>query len=615
MLPFVHSVSNDWACDVKYINPLSKLSSLQLCKSWISPLAEDEVAEYLAGIFPLASIKHTFCPTLWERQHRPIEVQAGAVIERINSLREELAPSIARLATATKNIVGHVGMNSTLHSIALVCHAFVEPANDRLWVDLKGLKPLINCLPDYLVGASQASDNVLTIIKPPLPADWQRFRYHARQVKSLHVCHDNHTKYAVDAAAVEILARYYPGPILPNLAHLDWDSSALAKYAPLFIRHTLIAFWYEPAMEDEMRTVLKHIGTNAPSLEQLWFSLAACQTLGTLDSELSQTITSLSRLTTFAFHQTAPRSDVLMHLSRFRRLTTLKLRLCADSDGSIQNSQSSLTLGRSPKLKNLVVSLDNLTPASLILQTFSGSSLTSLKIYITPRTPVEDFGRVTLAISHLKCLQLCSIQFRFYVLPGDWENVVIDESTLSPLYQITGMRWFELNHHTPKISQPEAVRNLAATWKHLRELLLVPWSDHHCQLRLEDLSFLSRSCLSLVRLTVQITPVGDGWVCDVETHRYQPPSPLLYLHLCRSYISPRAEFQVAAYLANNFPSATISHDFPTRPRTWEWSQRLLWVLSGPPARELDAGETIERINELKKKLARDTSGKDRHRRL
>ncbi|EKM53812.1 uncharacterized protein PHACADRAFT_260351 [Phanerochaete carnosa HHB-10118-sp] len=60
-----------------------------------------------------------------------------------------------------QNIVGHAGNNSTLHSLALACRAFVEPANDRLWVHLKGLKPLVNCLPDYLVGTSQTSDNVL----------------------------------------------------------------------------------------------------------------------------------------------------------------------------------------------------------------------------------------------------------------------------------------------------------------------------------------------------------------------------------------------------------------------------------------------------------------------
>ncbi|EKM53825.1 uncharacterized protein PHACADRAFT_260367 [Phanerochaete carnosa HHB-10118-sp] len=64
-----------------------------------------------------------------------------------------------------QNIAGHVGTNSSLHSFAVVCRAFVEPANDRRWVGLNGLKPLVNCLPDHLVGASKTSADTLVSLQ------------------------------------------------------------------------------------------------------------------------------------------------------------------------------------------------------------------------------------------------------------------------------------------------------------------------------------------------------------------------------------------------------------------------------------------------------------------
>ncbi|GJF00120.1 hypothetical protein PsYK624_163990 [Phanerochaete sordida] len=79
----VSPVAGDWRCDPGVRTSTSSLVHLNLNKSIIDPLAAARVAEYLAVIFPAASVRHEF----WEEQS-----EAAAVIDRIDELKDMLVP-------------------------------------------------------------------------------------------------------------------------------------------------------------------------------------------------------------------------------------------------------------------------------------------------------------------------------------------------------------------------------------------------------------------------------------------------------------------------------------------------------------------------------------------
>ncbi|EKM53829.1 uncharacterized protein PHACADRAFT_211469 [Phanerochaete carnosa HHB-10118-sp] len=282
-----------------------------------------------------------------------------------------------------------------------------------------------------------------------------------------------------------------------------------------------------------------------------------------------------------------------MHFSRLPRLVTLRLHL----DENNQGSWTSPAWGGFPSLKRLLLNSSilmdrGLIAATLFLQTLSSLRLTSLEITAAPPAHVEDFGRLMFAMSHFQHLQDCTVDF--YTL-SDWHSMVIDGNTLSPLYQISGMRKFGLGY-VLIIFQREAVRDLAAAWEHLQELQLYPHMTNRYQLHLEDLPFFSQSCHTLKTLVVELFPVGYNWVCDASIH--SSSCPLSCLHIGKSEISRRAEAEVAAYLAEIFPYAVIEHSFPPPPRGWTISE------SCADEFEFEATGTIARIDALKKTLIR-----------
>ncbi|EKM53827.1 uncharacterized protein PHACADRAFT_260370, partial [Phanerochaete carnosa HHB-10118-sp] len=197
-----------------------------------------------------------------------------------------------------QNILEHIEERLTFYALTLVCRTFLEPANNRLWMDLPGLGPLVKCLPDHLIGPSELVDFILTIIKPPLPAEWHRFQHHAHRVKSLYVDCEEYSGFAVDGVALEMLAQHHPGPVLPNVARVAWHSWAFAEYAPLFIQNTLITLEFIPTMPiDNLCLVLKHVEMNAPHLKVLELYEEAHEALEDLDVEFARTIISLKYLT------------------------------------------------------------------------------------------------------------------------------------------------------------------------------------------------------------------------------------------------------------------------------------------------------------------------------
>ena len=66
-----------------------------------------------------------------------------------------------------QGIVSHVERNVDLRNMALVCRALYDPALDKLWSELDGLKPLIRCLPDH---CTTISSEVSEAVVSPLPS-------------------------------------------------------------------------------------------------------------------------------------------------------------------------------------------------------------------------------------------------------------------------------------------------------------------------------------------------------------------------------------------------------------------------------------------------------------
>ncbi|GJF00123.1 hypothetical protein PsYK624_164020 [Phanerochaete sordida] len=80
----VAPVERDWRCAPDMGESASNLASLELQNSIIDPHAEDQVAEYLAKVFPIAAVGHKF----WKA--RPD--RAAAVMQRIHEREKGLVP-------------------------------------------------------------------------------------------------------------------------------------------------------------------------------------------------------------------------------------------------------------------------------------------------------------------------------------------------------------------------------------------------------------------------------------------------------------------------------------------------------------------------------------------
>ncbi|GJE97880.1 hypothetical protein PsYK624_141020 [Phanerochaete sordida] len=225
------------------------------------------------------------------------------------------------------DILWQVDDKGSLYHAALVCRAFLEPANKSLWYHLQNLYHLVNLLPAHLL---EDYDYRLTILSPPSPADWRRFTHHGRYVKFLEIWGWEAGGCFIDENAFKIIAEHHPGPFLPNLMHLSWSDRGLVEYAPLVMPPTLITLrsvGYIP-----LAGILDRVVTNTPRLKRLTFCDDSSEILD--GDELADAIKAHDQWTTL--EEVVLRSDAFVHLSRIPHLTTLSVALTEDDHDCVQ---------------------------------------------------------------------------------------------------------------------------------------------------------------------------------------------------------------------------------------------------------------------------------------
>ncbi|GJE97852.1 F-box protein [Phanerochaete sordida] len=485
-----------------------------------------------------------------------------------------------------KRILGHSDTRA-LYNVSLVCRAFSEPANDELWAELPGLAPLVMCLPNSLLRASNPSFYaLLTIVRPPLPSEWHRFDHHARRVKRITVPDPEE----LDSNALEILTARHPGPILPRVQYLTWQNWDLAEFAPFFITPTLVYLEFEPA-EEAVCAVLKRVQTSAPQLQ--WLAL------GTLDHQLqgsddhavfTETLLSLNHLVGLDWSHVPLQSKALAHLSRLPLFASLSLFLLNHD----KKPWTSSGWGGFPALKSLSLMPDERNdvaiPCAPFLRALSGANLTNLRVKIPPTVRPGEFAELVSAIGHLRRLVSLDIQFD-QVDVDPWGAVIIDGRALSPLYAIQGIQSFKMAR-APTRLDPQSIRELASAWRNINTLVLTPPSPARCYMHLSDFIAFTRTFHMLTRLTIEVRLVDESDACELSAELFWPPSPLLDLHLCETRIARPAEAQVADYLARIFPFARLHHTLDI----------ASWRMREAAAEYIEAAAVLDNVDRLKQEL-------------
>ncbi|GJF00138.1 F-box protein [Phanerochaete sordida] len=485
-----------------------------------------------------------------------------------------------------KRILGHSDTRA-LYNVSLVCRAFTEPANDELWAELPGLAPLVMCLPNSLLRASNPSFYaLLTIVRPPLSSEWHRFDHHARRVKRITV----QDPEQVDDKALEKLSASHPGPILPRLRYLTWENWDLAEFAPLFITPTLVYLAFEPA-GDVVCAVLKHVQTSAPQLQRL--ALGSLDHQGPDDTVFTETIVSLNHLVGLDWVPIPLRSEALVHLSRLPRFSSLSLFLLEHDD----EHWISPSWGGFPALKSLYLVPDAEVnsihiPCTPFLRALSGANLTSLHLGGLPTVRPGELSELVSAIGRLR--RLVSLDIRFDqpdVAP--WDEAVIDGGALSPLYAIPGIESFQMTR-IPLQLQPQSIRELTRAWNTIHTLTLTPPSPAHFCVHMKHLEEFTRTSRTLTSLTTQVHPIAESDACELDAELVSPSSPLSYLNLCETRIARPAAARVAEYLAKVCPSARVHHSFAVG----------VWSLAADedPAEDVEAAAVLENVDRLKQEL-------------
>ncbi|OAX39711.1 hypothetical protein K503DRAFT_865211 [Rhizopogon vinicolor AM-OR11-026] len=106
----------------------------------------------------------------------------------------------------------------TIAALARTCRAFKEPALDVLWKNINGIKPLISCFPQGVVG--KTAEGKLTLGRPPFADEWKLLEQYACRVHSLTI-QAFHLDQISDEV-VQALVSTPSFPLLPNLRRLEW---------------------------------------------------------------------------------------------------------------------------------------------------------------------------------------------------------------------------------------------------------------------------------------------------------------------------------------------------------------------------------------------------------
>ncbi|KAJ6474278.1 hypothetical protein C8R45DRAFT_385156 [Mycena sanguinolenta] len=138
-----------------------------------------------------------------------------------------------------------------LCALASTCKLLQAPALDTLWRNQDSIVPWLSCFPDDLFNVRPvlaSEKNPLCLLRPVVPADWERSNSNAARVEKLSF--EFQTRFAPVFAALNV---FFPsGSIFPRLRSLSWSSTSAEDfpYIRIFLtpRLSSISITYEPSI-------------------------------------------------------------------------------------------------------------------------------------------------------------------------------------------------------------------------------------------------------------------------------------------------------------------------------------------------------------------------------
>ena len=398
-------------------------------------------------------------------------------------------------------------------------------------------------------------------------ADWVRFQHYARRVQVLCVQseEEEEPEWATDLSAYAALQRFHSGRILPNLVHCEWNYREAGSYVMLFFQPTLKTLQFLPGDPDDVCLVLQAIGKAAPNLQVLRLNDEDYFMLKNLRPDHSAALQTLHHLTTLHIENVLVLEDAFVHLSRLPNLHSFHVVLSDEN----RNSWSKPSWARFPALRNLRIrsSGDVLERQTETMVSFLGSistvTLNELNIegdQSSDLLALRNLFAVVGTFAHLGTLHII-FDSDMFSQQRSWGEQYLEGSVLAPLQALKLVEKFYVES-VPIAIRSEDVRGLATAWRYLQFFKLIPGRTAHSRLDIEHLSHFAEHCQRLRELAVDIFPPTPEWAWNHSSHPTLSPMPSL--NLLKSRLPPASAHQIAEYLADVFPLATVSHDFGPR---------------------------------------------------
>lgn len=276
-------------------------------------------------------------------------------------------------------------------------------------------------------------------------------------------------------------------------------------------------------------------------------------------NDLIAVILPLHNLTNFEFDSNTPSlpNQIIVHLSSLAHLRSLSLYITEENCAAFARSAT----GQFLVLERLELRCARSVGSEVMktcLDSIQTQRLCELRIHpwFSKNTSMQPLFA---ALSKFHSLRDLHIFIRAF-----FEDDVVDSDDILPLLTLKNIRTFELNESPIRLTTAHWTK-IAIAWQSLESLTVIPrHTGYQTCIPIECLTTLARHCLCLQTITLETETLEPDWAWqpddmpDYDT----PSSPTTHINLQRSLFPPDTAGQVAVFLSQVFPLASISHTHP-----------------------------------------------------
>ncbi|KAJ6495905.1 hypothetical protein DFH09DRAFT_1290314 [Mycena vulgaris] len=459
--------------------------------------------------------------------------------------------------------------NPDVAALARTCKDFQDPALDILWKKQDTLAHILKCLPSHLWEEPQPRQ--IRLIRPVLPADWERPLFYARRVRELNLPvlsrnpHEERHIYEPPFPGPDVLdtiSSTLPQKFLcPNLQSISWGpkQDSIFPYIRQFLSPKITAAYLRlPTVPSANIALLSTLTLRYSELKTLriWSKFQEdpllCRTLSTMALDLLQIET---------LHLDGIDRAALEHLSQLPHLRSLGLY--SPAIGRLgMSSTSHITELRHHSFPALrAISFTTTFDFAIeFVDMFSNAPLDSVsvlaKVLATGITTSQPFTSLATHIAHTALHQLTVRNEDGLSLqrppPGTTANYVVNGNTLASLFCFRHLTIINL---TPPVGfdiDDATAWDMACAWPKIRKLRLGSASGYHpAGMSLQGLRAFATHCkdLSYLEITVDASTVPDF---------DNPPEASTPQHALQTFDVPHSPISdppaVARFLSGLFPN-------------------------------------------------------------